>query len=152
MLLLEDGHGGVVEVQPRLWDRISYTVHSDQIDRDLADGASPDSTVELSLRAEALTSTAGRQVLADALGRLAAAAEAATPVRHGLPVSRQRVLEALGEVRELIRRLLAPGPVSVRGVAQAKVLLTTGWAPLRGDRDADSLVQVLERAIAGLDA
>lgn len=150
MLLLQDGHGGVVGVHPRLRDRVANRVRIDRLDLDLAHGANPDACVELALRAEELTRTETRRWLAESLRRVLVSATSDAPAA-GLPVNRTRVLTAAEPIAELRRRLLAPGPVSVRGVAQVQVLLSTGWGPLSNRGDADCLTHVVRQALEALD-
>jgi hypothetical protein len=47
-----------------------------------------------------------------------------------ISINRGAVVEAAKDLDELRQGLLAEGPVSVRGVAQTQVLLTTGSGPL----------------------
>jgi hypothetical protein len=56
-----------------------------------------------------------------------------------VPVCRDRVRECSEEFGELIRRLRAAGPVSVRGVAKAVVLLGDASGPLYDRDTADDL-------------
>ena len=74
MLLIDDGAGGVVGVRAGLRDYLRIHLTADRIDRDLAEGASPDATVASALRAQELTSMQSRRDLASGLQRALAAA------------------------------------------------------------------------------
>ena len=138
MLLLDSRTGDPTDVRVRLRDRISSRLHADQLDVELAQGASPDATLALALRARFLTSNRTRRTLAGGLRRVVAEASAPTITGRGAqPFDRQAVLTAAPEIEELRSELLAPGPVSPQGVAQARTLLTT--AHLR-DRDLTPMV------------
>lgn len=151
MLLLEDGHGGVIGVRPTLRDRAAAGLRADRIDRQLARGVSPDASVELALRAQTLTRTSNRRGLARGLQRVIEQADATTPTpQRGVPVRRSRVSAVVSDLRDLSRTLLAAGPVSVQGVAQIQVLLTTGWGPLYDRRNTEGLSRVLRRALRDL--
>lgn len=129
MLLLDTRTGDPTDVRVRLRDRISSRLHADQLDVQLAHGASPDATVGLALRARFLTSDRTRRTLAGGLRRVVA--EASTPPMPSVKgrgvaqrFDRGSVLSAVPEIEELRSELLAPGPVSPQGVAQARTLLS----------------------------
>jgi hypothetical protein len=132
MLVLLDivGHGPVpTAVGPR--DRLRARWHGTRLDHELASGASPDSTVGRSLRAQSLVRLGTRRDLARSMQRvLAAATQRPVSGRLPAPVSRAPVAACAAEIEELISRLLAPGPVAARGVAQARLLLTEAGGPL----------------------
>ena len=152
MLLLEDGHDHIVGVDATLRDRIAAHLHADSIDDALAHGAAPDANAATSLRAAALTSTRSRRGLAEGLERVVAEAAHPTPTSlMRVPLNRSAVLSASSEIDELRQRLLRPGPVSARGVAQTRVLLTSGGGPLRGRGAADDLGRLLRDATQALD-
>jgi len=131
MLLLEDRSGAIVAVRPRLRDRLAAQVRSHSVDAELAGGASPEASLALALRAQALTSTTSRRLLADGVQR--ALTETVDPSAASLataPLNRAGVIGAACELVELRAALLAPGPVSTQGVAQVQLLLTEGAGPL----------------------
>jgi hypothetical protein len=152
MLLIDDGAGGVIGVRAGLRDYLRIHLTADRIDRDLAEGASPDATVASALRAQELTSMQSRRDLASGLQRALAAAIASGYARlAGAPLARDGVLAAAAEIGELSRRLLADGPVSVRGVAETRLLLTNGAGPLHNRRSQERLAATVRRAIRDLD-
>ena len=137
MLVLLEGDCPVpADVRPR--DRLLVRLHAFRLDRDLAAGASPDATVPLALRAQTLVAMPARRGLARTAQRLLAAAAPGPASGHlPVPVCRDRVRACSEELGALIRGLLAAGPVSARGVAQARALLADGASPIyhRASRD-----------------
>ena len=67
------------------------------------------------------------------------------------PLARNSILASAAEIGELSRRLLAEGPVSVRGVAEVRLLLTNGSGPLHNRRSEERLAATIRRAIRDLD-
>src|ERR1700712_5364091 len=152
MLLLEDRDDTVVAVEATWWDRIRVHLHADRLDQDLADGARPERTRWLALRAQALTSTRSRCGLAAGLAR--ASADAAAPTGDSLmriPLNRGAVVAVAAEIDRLRAGLLAPGPVAAAGVAQTRILLTAGNGPLRSRRSSEpALREAVARATDSL--
>jgi hypothetical protein len=135
------------------WDRLVARCRATRLDRALADGASPDDDVALTLRARLLLGRPLRGELAADLRSLVAMAWDPSPPRHGWgPVCRRRLREVTGELLGLARLLDAPGPVGVRGVALARLLLTDGAGPLYGlgDEPLETLVGAVHEARAAL--
>jgi hypothetical protein len=131
MLVLLDEAGCPIARTARPWDRIAVRLHAFSLDRDLAAGASPDSSVALALRAQMLVRPQYRRDLARSARRvLAAATQSPFGSRLALPVCRDRVADSSEEFADLIRGLLAAGPVTARGVAQASVLVADASGPL----------------------
>ena len=150
MLLLEDGNGHIIGVDAALRDRIAVHLHASRLDQALARGTSPDAGVTTALRAAALTSTRSRRELAAGLARVVEEAAHPTPTSlTRLPLNRKAVLSLRAEIAELRHALLRPGPVSVRGVAQTRVLLTSGGGPLRGG--VGNLGRAVREATVALD-
>ncbi len=150
MLLLLNENGGPIPRPVRLRDRLVVRLRAARLDRDLAHGACPDASAGLALRAQMLVRVPMRRDLARSAERiLAAAAEPAVSRRLPVPVCGDRVSCAADEFGELIRRLLAPGPLPARGVALARLLLADASGPLyhRGNRE-DLRARVSEAADA----
>jgi hypothetical protein len=146
LVLLEDGDCPVA-VNARPWDRLLARLHATKLDNDLAAGASPDGSVELALRARELVRTCTRRDLAVGARRvLAAASQPPSPVRVPVPVCRDQVRACSAELTELIGRLLAAGPVSARGVAQTRVLLSSANSPLYNRASSADLRAKVNRA------
>jgi hypothetical protein len=150
MLLLMDKAGCPVAGTARPWDRLLVRLHGFRLDQELADGASPEASIELALRAQLLVRPRHRRELGRTMGRLLSTAQQrryAGAMR--VPVCRDRIRACEDELGELIRRLQARGPVPARGVAKAGLLLTDATGPLyrRSNRD-DLRARVREAADA----
>ena len=131
MLVLLEENGCPVARTVRPWDRLLVRWHACRLDRDLAGGTSPDATIPLALRAQLLVRGPTRRDLARSASRvLAAAMQAPGAGRLPVPVCRDQVRDCSAEFGELIRRLLAGGPVPVQGVAMARILLADASGPL----------------------
>jgi hypothetical protein len=131
LLLLDDGSGCPVATKARIWDRLWARLGARRLDADLAAGASPDASVRLALRARILVQPSVRRDLARSTQRvLAAAARPPAGSRLPVPVCRDRVRDAAGELAELVTGLLSPGPVPAQGVAKVSILLGDAGGPL----------------------
>jgi len=147
LVLLQDGCPVQVPVRP--WDRLLAWLHAPRLDFALAAGASPDATVALALRAQMLVGARARRALAQAARRVLAEAAQPAAAHIPVPVCRDRVQDCAPELEDLIRRLLAPGPVSAQGIAQASALLTDATSPLYHRANRDNLrARVLSAAHA----
>jgi hypothetical protein len=168
MLVLLDRADCPVAASARPWDRLMARVLASRLDRHLAGDASPDSTVALALRAQLLVSERTRRDVAEGTRRLLATAMQApaadlslAATAHGpqmpaagrprVPLCRDRVMEAAEELGDLIRRLLADGPVTARGVALATALLGDGSGPLYHRANADDVRARVREAVNALD-
>ncbi len=147
LVLLEDNCPVPVAVRPQ--DRLLARLHAFRLDHDLAGGASPDATVGLALRAQALVAMPARRDLAWTARRVLDVANAPDPRRLPVTVCRDRVRDCSEEIEDLIRRLLAPGPVSAQGVAQASALLSDATSPIYHRASRDDL---RARILAAADA
>jgi hypothetical protein len=141
MLLLLDTAGCPVVSTARPWDRLLARLCAFRLDRALADGASPEASAELALRARLLARPRYRRDLACAVSRVLATARQAPAAgrRLPVPVCRDRVQGCADELTELIGRLQAAGPVPVRGIAKAGLLLADASGPLYRRASADDL-------------
>ena len=152
MLVLLDQAGCPVARPSRPWDRILVRLRASRLDHDLAHGASPDATVALALRAQMLVRMRARRDVARSAQRvLAAAMQDPAGSRLRVPVGRDQVRNSAEELGDLIRRLLAGGPVAARGVALANVLLSDGGGPLYHRASADDARARLHEAVNALD-
>ena len=153
MLVLLDEGGCPVASTVRPWDRLLVRLRAFRLDRDLASGASPDATVALALRAQVLVRAPARRDLARSADRvLATATQGSAAGRLPVPVCRDRVRDCSEEFGELIRRLLAAGPVPVRGVAKASVLLADASGHLYHRASAEDLRAMVRDAADALCA
>jgi hypothetical protein len=152
LLLLDDNWGGVLVARPTVRDRFSAILHSDRIDSELAQGASPDADLARALRARRLTSTRTRRALASGLGNLIGQAKTPTAgAFSSVPLQRGRVLAALDDLEQLQRCLLVAGPIAVRGVALTKELLTDGSGPLYSRAGREDLGHRVRAAIDAME-
>lgn len=160
MLVLLDEADCPVAKPVRPWDRFLARMRASRLDSDLADGASPDSTVPLALRAQMLVSARTRRDLARGAQRVLATAiqvpaadrrpQLPAAGRLRAPICRDRVRDSSEELGDLIRRLLAGGPVAARGVALASVLLSDGRGPLYHRASPDEVRARVREAVDAL--
>ena len=154
VVLLADEAGGVYPHRVTMRDRVSARLHADRWDHALARGSSPEGSAPLALHAQALASASCRRELAASLSRILDAADgnhvpdwnALGPRHHSV-----HVLSVRREIEALVGLLLAPAPVSTRGVARVRLLLTDGGGPLYRRTDAAALADELTRAARALD-
>jgi hypothetical protein len=160
-VLLDDDRGGLTARRLWPWERVLARSQAARLDRELAEGASPEANATLAARAARLTSTPFRRDLAASLRRillavgkpgLPAAARppfgAARPVR--VPLRPAPISGSAPLLGELASRLLAPGPVPVRGVAMVTELLADGTGPLYRETAAGDLTVLAARAVDAL--
>ena len=87
----------------------------------------------LAVHAARLTSVAERQAVARALRRAVRDATDTRATRSGrVPMHRANIASAEASIDEVTRRLHAPEPVSTRGMARLRQLLSTGTSPSTG--------------------
>ena len=154
MIVLVEDLVGAHTQHVRLFDRIMARLSSSRLDTELANGASPESSVALALRAELLARPSQLHLLACSVERLVNTAETPTLTSHtGLrvPIVRDAVRGARAELEALSRRLRSPGLVNVRGVARARLLLTDGTGPLYQSSTSRDLRAEVELALAQMD-
>jgi hypothetical protein len=148
-VLLQEG-GCPIARHVCLIDRLAARLRARRLDRQLALGASPDASVALALRAQALVAMSVRRDLARSARRVLAAARTPGATRLAVPVCRDRVTDSAAEFDELIGRLLAACPVPAQGVARASVLLCDGSGPLYHRACPDDLRTRVREAASAL--
>jgi hypothetical protein len=146
-------HADVVEPRRvRLRDRVRARLLAYSLDRELADGVPPERSAALTLRARRLVEPATAALLARALQRvLRDALMPQTMLPTGMPTRRRAVREAAAEIDDLARRLVAPAPAAVRGIAQVGLLIGDGTGPLYSALAHEDLVAAVRRARAALE-
>ena len=164
-VLIDDDRVGLALRRLRPWHRLLACCQAGRLDRELAEGASPEASAALAARAMRLTSTGFRRDLAASLRRIvmatgepapaqsaqvAAPKSPATARRPRVPVCRARISQSARLLAELAGRLAAPGPVPVRGVAMVTRLLSEGTGPLYREASRDDLSLIAERAVQAL--
>jgi hypothetical protein len=164
-VLLDDGHGLLTLRRLRPWRTMLARSRAARLDRELADGASPEASADLAARAMRLTSMEFRRGLAASLERMLVAAgepailwsqpvtghaalTAARPPR--VPLRLARIGESAPGLAELAGHLLQPGPVPARGVAMLSQLLADGAGPLYREASRDDLGAIIERTARAL--
>ncbi len=148
MLLREGPDGSCVEARDaHLRDWIRARLRGTSLDRQLAAGGSPDSSVHLALRARILGRVSTRVALARRVREVIVDAERTPALMTArVPVCRRKVLLARPQLEALAARLLVPGPVATEGVALASHLLHDGGGPMYVRPDADDLAVAAEAA------
>jgi hypothetical protein len=143
---------GVVARRARLRDRVVARWRAGSLERELASGVAPESQPALALRARSLVAPTMRTGLARQVQRVVRDAQLGhRSLRARIPTRSRQVLAAADELEALADRLLAPGPVSARGVAQARVLLTDARSPLYHHGATEELHTTVARALRDLD-
>jgi hypothetical protein len=158
-VLLRDDQGRLILRRLWPWHRMLARCAAARLDRELAAGASPETSASLAARAIQLTSMKFRRDLARSVRRILAAATeppavmpspaaAVRPPRLLLP--RARISQSAVPLATLADYLAAPGPVPVRGVAMVSQLLTDGAGPLYRQASSDHLGDIIEKATRAL--
>ena len=141
----------VVTRRVRVRDRLAARLQPFSLDAELARGVSPDASVRLVLRGHRLISPAVRQSVARSPQRAIRDAHAGRRRMSAVALRRGAVIDAAPRIETLARRLAAPGPVGVAGVAAARMLIVEARSPLYAARAPDTLEVAVERALAALE-
>jgi hypothetical protein len=164
-VLIDDDRAGLALRRLRPWHQLLAHCQAGRLDRQLAEGASPEASAALAARAMRLTSLGYRRDLAASLRRIVLATgepaavravQVAAPKSPGaarplrVPIRHARVSQSVRPLAELATRLAAPGPVPVRGVAMVTRLLSEGTGPLYREASQDDLSLIAERAAKAL--
>jgi hypothetical protein len=151
--VLADSSGYSFAPTARPWDVVMTRLRQSRLDNDLASGTPPDSSLLLALRARSLVAVAERRQLARRLGRVRAKAlHGPAGQRLRVPICTDQVRSCSTDFEELIGRLLAADPVSARGVALTRALLTDGSGPLFMRASAQDLQAAVRTAAEALDS
>jgi hypothetical protein len=135
----------------RPWNRLVVAMRASSLDRRLAAGEPPESSILLAVRAQDLTSAASRNTLRrDWEHLLALPTKPRTRRTIYAHIRRARIETAIPEIKHLIATLAEPGVCTAQGIAMAKVLLTDGAGPLYGVRSALSLRAAIRKATTRL--
>jgi len=135
-----------------VWLRVVTRRQARVLDKQLALGADPIASDELSLRAGQLGSARSRGRFACVLrGAVALAATPFDPVRIGPAIRRAHVQENRELLLELAHRLMAGGRLGVQGLAITSLLVGDGVSPLNSKAAAASLTASLNHALLALD-
>lgn len=137
--------------QYHLRERVLARLDAGRIDQALAAGVSPDSGVAISLRAHALIGMRARRAFSRGLRDLIVQARAPAGPATPVPVCRRQIIRAQELIEATAHRLLEDRPVSARGVAQIRLLLTDGRSPVYDDPNAGNLLPALRAASSALE-
>jgi hypothetical protein len=145
-------HADVVEPRPiRLRDRIVARLRAHSLDQALAAGVPPERSAALALRARRLVDPRTAALLARALHRVLRDAWMPEAMPARMPTRREAVREAGADIDDLARRLVAPSPPAVRGIAQVGLLISDGTGPLYSSAAGEDLPAAVRRARAALE-
>lgn len=124
-----------VSQDSRSWDRLLARVRAPFLDSQLAAGRSPRASRLMAIRAQEITSPAGRQVLVrqwvHVLDRARRPPPASTPCA---PLQRDHINAAESDIRTMLAFLAGPRPIKARGAAIASTLVGDGTGPLYNRR------------------
>jgi len=152
LLFLDESKTRLCGSRTRFSDHVLVWLRASRLDRELAAGVSPDTNKELALRARMLVRPVARRRLAHSLDRLATAAiHSSTKRRVHVPLCLDRIEEAAADFQTLIDCLVLPGPVSVRGIAQLRMLLGDGRGPIYHPGSTDDLASRIRQVTEALE-
>ncbi|HUA07563.1 MAG TPA: hypothetical protein VMB27_26915 [Solirubrobacteraceae bacterium] len=132
--------------------RMVASWRAEELDRQLAAGASTGASAVLAIRGRRLTGRRFRGHIAGGLTRVVRDAEATTRgFTAAVRPDRREVLAARPLLATLDRRLRGDEPVTPQGVALLELLLTDGNSPLYQPTEPGALGSRLRAAAAALD-
>jgi hypothetical protein len=132
-------------IVPRINERLRHR----SLDRELGQGASPDDSPALALRAQRLEQRTFRARLATALEDAVRAAERPPVLSARAPVNRTAVRSLAMEIELLAGALRADG-CDPRGIALVNLLIIDGGGPLYGNSSDEALRAAVNEARQGL--
>jgi hypothetical protein len=124
-----------------------------QLDAALADGADPDASKALALRAQQLAEPEHRAGMAKSIRDLLNLAERGAAAHLWLthaPFRLDRVQNSRAQFLELADRLEARDPPPIKGLAMANLLLEDGTGALYAHEPSDPIRPAVEAVLAGL--
>ena len=142
----------LVARRARFRERLASRLGATWLDVELARGVPPEARAALALRAQVLGEPRTRQALAQSLRHILDNARQGSPPRRGqIATLRADVLAAADQVEQLIERLLEPGILAARGLAQVRVILSDGGGPLYFRSASQDLKAAAVRALTHLE-
>ncbi|HEX3825267.1 MAG TPA: hypothetical protein VHV79_12450 [Mycobacteriales bacterium] len=155
MLLIADPQrpGLYVATPNRVWTRVRARLFSASLDRQLADGCSPEANRLLAARAAQLVAPSTCRALSRDLEHLIDQARRPPVFTRSprAPLCRRRILAAEPEVRATLTLLSTPRPTAVRGVAMVRLLVSDGAGPLFNRSCPVDLRALVRQAAAALE-
>jgi hypothetical protein len=131
---------------------ISAALRGVTLDRELAAGADPETNAVLAVRARRLTGPRGRKLVIDGLaGALSRATDGTAGFSAAVRPQARELRDASAVLTALEARLRGSEPVSARGVALLRVLLTDVASPLYQPSAPGELASRLRAAAAALE-
>ena len=136
----------------RRWVRLVSRLLASSLDRQLAEGTSPESNLLLAARAHVLVTPVTRRALVEGWeGLLAQARRPAAMRSPRVPLNRESVTTCEPEIEEMVHALLNPLPIPARGTAMASWLLRNGAGPTYNRHRSGEMRIALRQAITHLD-
>ena len=133
------------------WLRCRVWLNRRALDRRLAEGVLPASSPELRCRADQLLSPRCRRSFATGIKRIIEAAEEpASSLTAAVPVRRQDILAARGDLIELSDLLRFEENLQDRGLAMVEAFLTSADSPLFHPAPEETLERTVRRIRAAL--
>ena len=150
VLTLDDVQGALVVRRAGPVARLATHCRKATLDRALANGASPEASVALELRARTLISAKTRLALLSNVETLLTITHRAAPLgSRWAIVSTSRVRRVATELDRLAAALSEARPAAVRGIALVRMLLVDADSPLYGSAvgSVEDLQSAIEHAI-----
>jgi hypothetical protein len=141
-------------IRPSMALRLRVGWNAAQLDAALADGADPDASKSLALRAQQLANPKHRARIATSIDRLLELAERGAAPRLSLtraPLQPERVQHSRPQLTELADRLEAVDSPPVKGLAMANLLVEDGAAALYAHEPSDPLRPAVEAILTAID-
>ncbi len=131
---------------------LNAALRSVTLDRELAAGVDPETNAALAVRARRLTGPRGRKLVVDGLaGALSRASDGTPGFTAAVRPQARELRESSAVLSALEARLRASEPVTARGVALLRVLLTDAASPLYQPSAPGELASRLRAAAAALE-
>jgi hypothetical protein len=153
LLLIEPcGPQRLTPLFDRRWARLFARLFASSLDRQLAQGRSPDSSRLLATRAQELASPASRYALAQSCANLLVQARRPSIMRNPrAPLNRDGIIACEVHIREMIEALSTPLATPARGTAMVSQLISDGSGPLYNRHHSADLPIAVAQAVAQLD-
>ena len=118
--------------------RVIAQLFATRFDKQLAAGVAPEPGSALAAHVSRLASAGERRTLAETLQHRVCETHSRLPwMSPTIPLDRSAVAAAVGLIDQVVLRLTGPRPVSARGVARLRLLLSDGAGPMYGPGGGD---------------